>query len=120
MIKILIADDFFYMRLMLKNLLVMNDFDVVGEAEDGQDAVEKYKELHPDVVLMDVVMPRLDGIAASKMIRQQDPKARIALISAVGQQDILDQAAKIGINHYILKPFSFPDIIETLNKMMEQ
>lgn len=115
---ILIADDALFMRMMLKDLLTVNNFSVVGEAEDGREAVEKYRELQPDLVILDVLMPNLDGLSAARKILEQDPGARIVMLSAMGQSDFLDEAKDLGVKNYILKPFSPPKVIKTLNEIL--
>lgn len=117
---VLIADDALFMRMMLKDLLTVNNFNVVGEAEDGREAVEKYRELQPDLVILDVLMPNLDGLSAARKILELDPSARIVMLSAMGQSDFLDEAQDIGVRNYILKPFSPPKVIKTLNEILGQ
>lgn len=117
MTRVLIADDFPYLRLMLRDLLTMNDFEVVGEAENGAEAVEKYDLLKPDIVLMDVAMRGGNGLEAARIILNNYPNAKIAIMSAVGRQEMLEEAREMGINHYLLKPFSLEEVIATLNKM---
>lgn len=114
---VLIADDALFMRMMLKDLLLVNNFNVVGEAEDGREAVDKYRELKPDLVILDVLMPNLDGLSAARKILEQDPAARIIMLSAMGQSDFLDQAREMGVKNYIIKPFSPPRVIKTLNEI---
>lgn len=116
---VLIADDALFMRMMLKDLLKVNNFEVIGEAENGKEAVEKYRELQPDLILLDILMPNMDGLTAAKMILESYPEARIVMLSAMGQSSFLEQARMLGIKNYIRKPFSPPRVIKTLNGLLE-
>jgi two-component system chemotaxis response regulator CheY len=117
---VLIADDALFMRMMLKDLLTMNNLHVVGEAEDGAEAVDKFRKLRPDLVLLDVLMPNMDGLSAAREILDQDPQARIVMLSAMGQSNFLDEARKLGVKNYITKPFSPPRVIKTINDVLSQ
>jgi len=114
--KVLVVDDAMFMRLMLKDILSKHGFDVIAEAENGKQAVEKYKEHKPDLVTMDIVMPEMDGIVAVKSIIAADPKAIIVMCTAMGQQALVIEAMGAGAKDYITKPFSPAKVIETLRK----
>ncbi|MDF2954987.1 MAG: Two-component response regulator [Candidatus Alkanophagales archaeon MCA70_species_2] len=117
MAKILIVDDAAFMRMMLKNILKTNGHEV-HEAENGESAVEKYKELKPDLVTMDVVMPGMNGIEALKVITQLDPSAKVIMCTAVGQQAMVLEAMKAGAKGYIVKPFQAPKVLEEVSKVL--
>lgn len=116
--KILIVDDATFMRMILKKMLIENGFEVVGEAENGQKAIEKYRELKPDIVTLDITMPELDGISAAKEILKQDPDARIIMCSAMGQQAMVVDAIKAGAKDFIVKPFQVERVIESIKKVL--
>lgn len=105
MLKLLVVDDSLFMRQMLKNILPKDQFDVVGEASTGKEAIVKYKELKPDVVTMDITMPDMDGITAVKEIRKLQPDAKIIMCSAMGQKPMIKEALEAGAVDFIIKPF---------------
>jgi two-component system chemotaxis response regulator CheY len=114
--KVLIVDDAAFMRMMIKEILTKNGYNVVGEASDGAQAVEKYKELNPDLVTMDITMPEMDGITALKEIKKLDPNARIIMCSAMGQQAMVIDAIQAGAKDFIVKPFQADRVIEAIKK----
>jgi len=116
--RILIVDDAAFMRMMIKDILVKNGFEVVGEAADGFQAVEKYRELKPDLVTLDITMPEKDGIAALKEIREFDPDAKVIMCSAMGQQSMVIDAIQAGAKDFIVKPFQADRVIEAINKIL--
>jgi two-component system chemotaxis response regulator CheY len=116
--KILIVDDTLFMRTLLKNILFTGGHTIIGEAGDGAEAVEKYKELKPDLVTMDVVMPKMNGIEALKAIKQIDPGARVVMCTAVGQEQMVKLAIKTGARGYIVKPFQAPKVIEEVKNVL--
>ncbi len=118
--RILIVDDAAFMRMMLKNILTSNGFEIVGEAENGAQAVEKYKELKPDLVTMDITMPEMDGIAAVKEIMKIDPNARIVMVSAMGQQVMVIEAIQAGAKDFVVKPFQPDRVLEAINKALSK
>ena len=115
--NILIVDDALFLRTALKHILEKNGFDVIGEAIDGNDAVEKYKTLKPDVVTMDITMPGLNGIDAMKKIMQYDSKAKVVMCSAMGRTDFIKEALQHGAKDFITKPFQEQVIVEILSKV---
>ncbi len=117
--KVLIVDDAAFMRMMIKDILTKNGFEVVGEAENGAVAVEKYKELQPDLVTMDITMPDMDGIAAVKQIKSIDAAARIIMCSAMGQQAMVIDAIQAGAKDFIVKPFQPERVIEAVSKAID-
>ncbi len=115
--RVLIVDDAKFMRHMIKNILVGMGWEVVGEAGDGKEACEKYKELTPDIVTMDIVMPNLSGIDALKEIRQSDPNAKVVMISAIDQREPLMEALKLGAVDYVVKPFEKERVEEAMHRV---
>ncbi|MEJ8546478.1 response regulator [Brevibacillus borstelensis] len=116
--KVLIVDDAAFMRMMIKEILSKNGFSVVGEASDGAQAVEKYKELGPDLVTMDITMPEMDGISALKEIKKIDPNARVIMCSAMGQQAMVIDAIQAGAKDFIVKPFQADRVLEAIKKTL--
>lgn len=116
--KILIVDDAAFMRMMIKDILTKNGFEVVGEAADGVQAVTLYKELQPDLVTMDITMPEMDGITALKQIKADYPSAKVIMCSAMGQQAMVIDAIQAGARDFIVKPFQADRVIEAINKVL--
>ncbi len=115
--RVLITDDTAFMRMTLKNVLEKNGFEVVAEAEDGIQAIQKYEEVQPDLVTMDITMPNMDGITAIKKIMEKDPQARIVVVSAMGQKALVIEALNSGAKDFIVKPFQPDRIVEALQKV---
>lgn len=116
--KVLIVDDAAFMRMMLKDILTKNGFQIAGEAPNGLKAVEIYKLEHPDVVTMDITMPEMDGIQALKEIKAADPAAKIIMCSAMGQQAMVMDAIKSGAKDFIVKPFQAERVLEAIKKVL--
>ena len=116
--SILICDDAAFMRMMLKDILVKEGYEVVGEAVNGADGVEKYNSLKPDLVTMDITMPEMDGIAALKAIRASDPAAKVVMCSAMGQQAMVVESIQAGARDFIVKPFQKDRVIEAIRKQI--
>lgn len=116
--NILIVDDAAFMRMMIKDILTKNGYNVVGEAENGAKAFEKYNELKPDLVLMDITMPEVDGIAALKKIKGADPNAMVIMCSAMGQQAMVIEAIQGGAKDFIVKPFQPERVLEAVKKVV--
>ena len=116
--NILICDDAAFMRMMIKDILTKNGYNVAGEAENGQKAVEKYAELKPDLVLMDITMPEMDGIEALKKIKASDPSASVIMCSAMGQQAMVIESIQSGAKDFIVKPFQADRVIEAVQKVV--
>ena len=114
--RVLVVDDATFMRMMIKDILTGNGFEVAGEAEDGAKAVEMYKQLRPDLVTMDITMPEKDGITAVKEIMKIDPNARIIMCSAMGQQALVTEAIQAGARDFLVKPFQHDRVVQALNR----
>nr|WP_198507848.1 response regulator [Bacillus sp. FJAT-45037] len=118
MASVLIVDDAAFMRMMIKDILSKNGFEIVGEAANGQEAVNQYKELKPDLVTMDITMPEMDGIQALKAIKEQDASAKVIMCSAMGQQSMVIDAIQSGAKDFIVKPFQADRVLESINKVL--
>ena len=116
--RILIVDDAAFMRMMIKDILTKNGYEVVAEAADGAQAVEKYKETQPDLVTMDITMPEMDGITALKEIKKINPNAKVIMCSAMGQQAMVIDAIQAGAKDFIVKPFQADRVIEAIQKAL--
>lgn len=116
--RILVVDDAAFMRMMIKDILSKNGYQIVGEAENGRVALEKYQELKPDLTTMDITMPEVDGISAVKDIRKVDPKANIIMCSAMGQQAMVIDAIQAGAKDFIVKPFQPDRVLEAVRKAL--
>lgn len=116
--NILICDDAAFMRMMIKDILSKNGYNVAGEAENGLKAVEKYKEVSPDLVLMDITMPEMDGIQALKEIKKADPGALVIMCSAMGQQAMVIESIQAGAKDFIVKPFQADRVLEAVKKVV--
>jgi two-component system chemotaxis response regulator CheY len=117
--NILIVDDAAFMRMMVKDILTKNGFTVIGEAENGAVAVEKYMELTPDLVIMDITMPEMDGLQAVREIKKRDAKARVVMCSAMGQQAMVIDAIQSGAKDFIVKPFQADRVVEAVTKALK-
>ena len=117
--KILLVDDAAFMRMMIKDILVKNGFNVCGEAEDGAKAIEQYNALQPDLIIMDITMPNMDGLQALKAIKKDHPQAKIVMCSAMGQESYVVDAIKSGASDFIVKPFQADRIISTVQKVLK-
>ncbi len=118
MASVLIVDDAAFMRMMIKDILLKNGLDVAGEAENGAVAVDKFKELKPDLVTMDITMPEKDGIAALKEILAMDKGARVVMCSAMGQQAMVIEAIQAGAKDFIVKPFKPERVLDAIHKSL--
>uniref|UniRef100_UPI0040571006 response regulator n=1 Tax=Acetatifactor sp. TaxID=1872090 RepID=UPI0040571006 len=116
--NILVVDDAAFMRMMLKDVLTKNGYNVVGEAENGAVAIQKYRELKPDLVTMDITMPEIDGLQALKAIRQETPDAVVIMCSAMGQQAMVIEAIQAGAKDFIVKPFQPDRVLEAVKKVI--
>ena len=120
--NILVCDDAAFMRMMIKDILTKNGYNIAGEAENGLKAVEKYNETKPELVLMDITMPyfrpEMDGIQALKKIKEMDPAAKVVMCSAMGQQAMVIEAIQSGAKDFIVKPFQAERVLEAVKKVV--
>ena len=116
--NILVCDDAAFMRMMIKDILSKNGYNIVGEAENGLVAVDKYLETKPDLVLMDITMPEMDGINALKKIKEHDPSASVIMCSAMGQQAMVIESIQAGAKDFIVKPFQPDRVLEAVKKVV--
>lgn len=115
---ILVVDDAAFMRMMIRDILAKEGY-AIHEAVNGRDAIEKYEEVQPDLVTMDITMPELDGISALKSIRETHPEARILMVSAMGQQKMIVEALEAGALDFLVKPFQPTKVLETVKKCLQ-
>ena len=118
MAKFLIVDDAVFMRTILKANLTQAGHEIVAEASNGVEAVEAFKQTHPDIVTLDITMPQMDGLEALKQIMSIDPTAKVIMVSAMGQQIMVIDAIKSGAKDFIVKPFQAKRVLEVVNKLM--
>jgi two-component system, chemotaxis family, chemotaxis protein CheY len=116
--RILVVDDAAFMRMMIRDILTKNGYDVVGEAYDGVQTIDKFKEVKPDLITMDITMPEMDGIHALKEIKKLDPNAKVIMCSAMGQQAMVIDAIQAGAKDFIVKPFQPDRVIEAIKKTL--
>ncbi len=116
--RILIVDDAAFMRMMIKDILSKNGYEIVGEAADGAQAVQLYRDTQPDLVTMDITMPEMDGITALKEIKKIDPQAKVIMCSAMGQQAMVIDAIQAGAKDFIVKPFQADRVLEAISKAL--
>lgn len=117
--RVMVVDDAAFMRMVLKDLLGKNGFEVIAEAENGISALNKYKEVQPDIVMMDITMPVMDGLDALKQIKAFDSNATVVMCSAMGQKNMVIEAIKNGASDFIVKPFENDKVIEILKKLAQ-
>lgn len=115
---VLICDDAIFMRTMIGDILRDAGYQVVGEAENGQQAVDRYREVRPDLVTMDIIMPDMGGIDAVREIIREDPQARILMCSAMGQQALVIEAIQAGARDFVVKPFQPSRVLEAVQRVL--
>lgn len=118
MARILIADDALFMRTVVKRALVAGGHEVVAEAENGQQAFDAFQRLKPELTLLDITMPEVDGLAALKLIMGADPAARVIMCTAIGQQDKMREAVTSGARDYVIKPFTPDKLIDAVTRAL--
>jgi len=115
---VLVVDDAAFMRMMIRDILAKEGY-VIHEAVNGRDAIEKYSEIHPDLVTMDITMPEMSGLDALRAIRTTDPSARVLIVSAMGQQRMIVEALESGAMDFLVKPFQPTKVLETVKKCLQ-
>ncbi len=118
--KILIADDSAYMRSILKDLLLRNGYDVIGEAENGREVIELYGKLKPDVIAMDIMMPEMSGTQALKELKERYPEARVVMSASMGQQNLVVEAIRAGAAEFFIKPVQAERVVEAIDKALQR
>ena len=118
-VRVLIADDALFMREMIKEIIQQEDYEVVGEASNGKEAVSKYLDLRPDITTMDIVMPIKSGIDAVLEIRKECADAKIVMISALGQDSLVIEALEAGAKDFIVKPFKAEKVLDVMKKVAQ-
>ena len=117
MVSVLVADDSASIRILLKDILSMADYDIVGEAVDGADALEKYEKLQPDVLLLDLAMPKLCGLEVLEKLQPKYPEMKVIVITANGSDKVYRDCKKLGAIGYIDKPFDFKDVLAQIEEV---
>ena len=117
--SVLVCDDAIFMRTMISDILSQAGYDVIGEAETGMQAVERFKELNPDLVTMDIVMPDMGGIDAVREIMKIAPNAKVLMCSAMGQQALVVEAIQAGAKDFVVKPFPPSRVLEAVQRVLE-
>lgn len=118
MAKILVVDDAKFLRMTISNILKKANHEVVGEGENGQEAIELYRGLQPDLVTMDITMPIMSGLDAVKEIKKEFPLAKVIMCSAMGQQKMVVEAIEAGAKDFIVKPFDEARVIDSVNRVL--
>ncbi len=118
--KIMVVDDSKFMRKMLTEIFTNNGYEVIGEAKDGMEAIEKYKKLKPDLVTMDIVMPEMGGVDAARAILKHDKDAKIIMCTALDHKELVEDALSYGAKSFIVKPFEPEKVIETAKKILNE
>ena len=119
-LRVMVVDDAIFMRNMLKDIFVRNGYEVVAEAENGETAPQLYQDTRPDLVTMDIVMPKRSGIEALQEIMENDPQACVVMVSALGQDSLVLEAVEAGARDFIVKPFKEEKVLETVRRVTGQ
>jgi len=118
-VRVLVVDDLPFMRQALRDVLTEDGFEIVGEAEDGIEGILRYAETHPDVVLLDIAMPRMDGLTALKKLMRFDAAARVVMCSALGEQSMIVKAIQLGARDFVVKPFRPERVVSAIRKVVK-
>jgi two-component system chemotaxis response regulator CheY len=116
--KVLVVDDAIFMRSMIRDIFARSPFVIAGEAENGLEAIQMYKELRPDITTMDIVMPEVDGITALKEIMKFDPQAKVIMCSALGQESLIAESIEAGAKDFIVKPFQPNKVLKVVRSVL--
>lgn len=116
--KILLVDDSYYMRTILRNILEDHQFEIVGEAASGADAIKQAKETMPDLITLDLILPDNTGLDVLKVIKEDQPETKVVVVSAVGQESVVEQAMKLGAEAYVVKPFIEEKVVEVISNIL--
>lgn len=119
MARVMIVDDAEFMRMIIRDILLMHGHEVVAEIGDGEEAIQTYLEIKPDIVLMDIIMPDMDGKEALKRLLIMDPEAKVVMCSSLGQQALITESMKIGAMGFIVKPFEPDGMLDVIKKIAE-
>ena len=117
---VLVVDDLPFARKVLTEILVKAHYQVVGEAKNGKEAIQLYRELRPEIVTMDIVMPVMSGIDATRTIMKMDPDGKVIMVSAMNQESLVMEAVAAGAKDYVTKPFTADDIVKAVNRLISQ
>ncbi len=117
---VLIVDDAKFMRYVIRRMLSRNGYEIIGEADNGEDAIAQYQALHPDLVTLDITMPRMDGITALKKIREVDEGACVVMLTSMGQEAYVRDAIEAGARGFVVKPFNEKGVLTALNKIQKE
>jgi two-component system chemotaxis response regulator CheY len=117
-VRVLIVDDALFMRRMIRDIFSREGFEVVGEAENGAEAVRLHRELKPDLTTMDIVMPVLDGLSALREVVRMDPRANVIMVSALGQESLIAEAIEAGAREFIVKPFQASRVLKVVQSAL--
>lgn len=118
--KVLIVDDSLYMRTIIKDALIANGFEVVGQAANGESAIDMALDLQPDIITLDNILPDMLGLDILKTLKEEELEAKIIMISAVGQQSVVDEGLRLGLDDYIVKPFTPEQLAEAIEKSLSK
>ncbi len=118
--KVLIVDDSLYMRTLIKDALVANGYNVVGQAANGESAIDMALDLQPDLITLDNILPDMLGLDILKTLREEEVEAKIIMISAVGQQSVVDEGMRLGLDDYLVKPFTAEQLVESIDKVLKK
>lgn len=120
MANVLVVDDALFVRQSIKRILEAHGHSMIGEADNGETALKKYEELHPDVVLLDITMPGMSGIEVLNRLRAIDAKVKVIICSSMGQQSIIAEAIQLGAKDFVVKPFKEDNVIASLEKVLSK
>ncbi|MBN2625250.1 MAG: response regulator [Spirochaetales bacterium] len=118
--NILVVDDLSFMRSIIRDILVAGGYSIAGEASDGRDCLEKYEEVSPDLVLLDIAMPRMDGLACLRELKKRHPASRVVMCSSLGDQERIIKAIQLGASDFVVKPFQKNRLLSAVKKALNR